>query len=131
MQKTSKSLTPPARLSGILQKVLVLYTEWFLQTKKLPKDLRYSIGLKISSLFTDVIEQTSLAQFCNHKHKVFYIDKAIAKNDTLKFMFFTLHELKGIKLEDFSKIIMDAEEIGKMLYGWKRKLESQEDKNTS
>lgn len=97
---------------------------WIRQAKKLPKDLRYSVGLKISSLFSDLIEETSLAQFSNEKHKTFYINKAIAKNDSVKFMFFTLYELSGIKTEEFSEFIISMEEVGKMLYGWKRKIEN-------
>lgn len=116
--------THTPKLSGILEKILKLYTDWNREVKRLPKDLRYSIGLKIGALFTDVIEQASLAQFSSsEKYKVFYIDRTIAKNDTLKFMFYTLHELQGISEVTFADTIIRTEEVGKMLYGWKRKLE--------
>jgi hypothetical protein len=114
---------PPPRLSGILDKILKAYVIWHRTTRKLPKDLRYSTGVKISSLFTDIIEQTSLAQFSQEKQRATYINTAIAKNDTLKFMFYTLYELRGIPEGEFADFIIKMEEVGRMLYGWKRKIE--------
>lgn len=86
--------------------------------------MRYSTGLKISQIFSEIIEEISLTQYSHTKFKKFHLEKAIAKNDCLKFMLFTLHELGGIKTENFSVLVIKAEEVGKILYGWKCKIES-------
>ena len=113
-----------------MQKIMHLYTAWYKETKKLPKDLRYSIGLKISTLFTDVIEQTSLTQFSVlEKNKIIYADRAIAKNDTLKFMLYSLYELEGLSEETIFKLTSEADEIGKILYSWKRSAEEKLNKS--
>ncbi len=120
-QKTSP---PHPKLSGIMQKTVLLFCNWNIIVKTLNKDYRYSLGIKISTLFTDVIEQVSLAQFSSDQYRTVYIERAIAKNDTLKFMFYTLYELRGIDEQKILRLSIDAEEIGKMLYGWKRNIET-------
>lgn len=107
-----------------MQKTVSLFCNWNIIVKTLNKDYRYSLGIKISTLFTDVIEQVSLAQFSSDQYRTVYIERAIAKNDTLKFMIYTLYELKGIDETKMLKLSVDAEEIGKMLYGWKRSIET-------
>jgi hypothetical protein len=107
-----------------MQKTLSVFCLWNNYVKTLNKDHRYSLGLKISTLFTDVIEQVSLAQFSNDTYRTVYIERAIAKNDTLKFMIFTLYELHALDEKKFIELSSPVEEIGKMLYGWKRNIES-------
>ena len=53
------------------------------------------------------------------------IISAITKNDTLKFMFYALFELKGLDQNNFFLLSEKTEEIGKMLYGWKNQVEKQ------
>lgn len=119
-----QKITSPSKLSGIMQKTVSLFCSWNHIVKILNKDHRYSLGIKISTLFTDVIEQVSLTQFSSDQYRTIYIERAIAKNDTLKFMFYTLHELRGIDEQKLIQLSASAEEIGKMLYGWKRNIES-------
>ena len=115
----------PPKLSGIMQKVLSCFIIWNSTVKTLTKDHRYSTGLKITNLFTDIIEQTSLAQFnSTDTLRVVYIDRAVAKNDTLKFMVFVLYELRAIDDKKFINLSLPIEEVGKMLYGWKRSIET-------
>lgn len=112
------------KLSGVAQKLVTLFCYWNNITKTLIKDHRYSLGIKISNLFTDVIEQISLAQFSSDQYRRIYIEHAIAKNDTLKFMIYTLYELRGIDEQKMLRLSIDTEEIGKILYGWKRNVET-------
>ncbi len=107
-----------------MQKTLSVFCLWNNYVKTLNKDYRYSLGIKISNLFTDVIEQVSMAQFSSDQYRTVYIERAITKNDTLKFMFYTLYELRGIDEQKLIQLSIDTEEIGKMLYGWKRNIES-------
>jgi hypothetical protein len=122
---TQKNSPTPQKLSGIMQKTLGVFVLWHNIVKTLTKDHRYSLGLKISNLFADIIEQASLAQFNPaDTMRIIYIDRAIAKNDTLKFMLYALYETRGIANDKLIVLIEPCEEVGKMLYGWKRSIET-------
>ena len=111
---------PPPRLSGIAAKMLAFYTEWHdIMSRHLTKDVRYSLGVRIDSLFAEVLEGIALAQFSSHDLKSRYITHTIGKNDTLKFMLYALHELHGVDEKKFVSLSTKAAEIGRMLYGWK------------
>lgn len=113
---------PPPRLSGIAAKLLIAYTEWHaLMTKHVPKSLRYSLGIRIDGLFCDVIARVSSAQFSTGDERLGHLARGITANDTLKFMFYALYELKGIDETRFFSLSAKAEEVGRMLYGWKQK----------
>jgi len=84
---------------------------------------RYSLGVKIDCLFSDLVELVSLAQFSARENRVVIITRAISKNDCLKFMLYALLELNGIENKHFIRIAPIVEEVGKMLYGWKNQIE--------
>lgn len=98
---------------------------WQGLVKHIPKTLRYSLALRIEGLFAEMLECISLAYFSSQEYRGAYIGKAIAKNDTLKFMLYALYELRGISMAQFAEVSQKAEEVGKMLYGWKNKLLSE------
>lgn len=83
---------------------------------------RYSIGIKIDSLFVDIIELVSTAQFSLRHCQPEIISQAITRNDVLKTMLFVLWELKGIEEQYFIELAGRTEEIGRLLYGWKNKI---------
>ena len=80
---------------------------------------RYSLGIKIDSGFSDLIELVSMAQFSIKADRVLALSKAITKNDVLKFLLYALHELNGIEMKHFLDLSSKMEEVGMMLYGWK------------
>ena len=80
---------------------------------------RYSLGIKIDSLFADIIELVSMAQFSPKEQRVNILSRAITKNDVLKHMLYVLLELNGIEEKYFIELAQKVEEIGRMLYGWK------------
>ena len=111
---------PPPNLSGIAVKMLAFYVEWHqILSRHVLKDLRYSLGVRIDLLFAEVLEGISLAQFSPPGAKLGYIVHTIGKNDALKFMLYALYELDGIDEKKFISLSLKAEEIGRMLYGWK------------
>ena len=83
------------------------------------KTLRYSLAIHIDQLFTEIVSLTAEAQFSPKEMRVIPISKAIIKNDTLKFMLYTLFELKGLNDKKFLSLSVKIEEVGRMLYGWK------------
>lgn len=86
--------------------------------------MRYSLGIRIDSLFAEILETVALAQFSATESRASLIETAIGKNDTLKFMLCALYELKGIDEKKLISLSAKAGEIGRMLYGWKRSVEN-------
>ena len=69
-----------------------------------------------------VLEKLSEAQYSWKEKKLVPIEIAIIKVETLKFMIFTLYEVKGINEDLFVNISNEVDELGKMLYGWKNQV---------
>ncbi len=104
--------------------MLVFYIEWHrILIQHIPKILRYSLGIRIDNIFSGILEDIALAQFSLPVHKTAYLRRAIGKNDTLKFMLYALFEMQGIDEKKFISLSQKAEEVGRMLYGWKCKME--------
>ncbi len=100
-------------------KIINAYVYWNNIIRHIPKIHRYSLGLKIDCLFSDIVELVSMAQFSTQEERTGILIKAIAKNDCLKTMLYVLFELKGIEEKHFVELAQKIEEIGKILYGWK------------
>jgi len=125
MNITKKVCAQPKKLSGITLNLLEVYIFWQSNSKHIPKMLRYSMGVRIDSIFAEIIETVYLAIFTNSKEKIILIENANTKNDLLKFMLFALFELKGLKEDAFNEISLKMEEIGRRLYGWRNQVEKQ------
>ena len=113
------------KMSGISEKLLQAYISWQNNNKHVPKMLRYSMGVRIDTLFAQIIELVSEALFVSDEHKLPLVRRANVKNDVLKFMLYSLLELGGLKESIFIELSLKTEEVGKMLYGWRIKLEKQ------
>ncbi|OGJ01215.1 hypothetical protein A3G53_03645 [Candidatus Nomurabacteria bacterium RIFCSPLOWO2_12_FULL_44_11] len=100
-------------------KIISAYVYWNNIIRHIPKIRRYSLGVKIDCLFSDIIEFVSMAQFSAGEQRGEILTQAIAKNDCLKSMLYVLFELKGIEEKYFVELAQKVEEIGKILYGWK------------
>jgi hypothetical protein len=107
------------KFSGVAMKIINAYVYWNDIIRHIPKIRRYSLGVKIDSIFSDVIELVSMAQFSAPEERTEILIRAIAKNDCLKSMLYALFELKGIEEKHFVELAQKIEEIGKILYGWK------------
>lgn len=110
---------PTQKFSSVGMKIIDAYAYWNNITRHIPKMRRYSLGVRVDCLFTDVIEFVSMAQFSPPEERQKILARAIAKNDCLKSMLYVLFELKGIEEKHFVELAHKIEEIGKILYGWK------------
>lgn len=122
MNNINNKSTPPLKLSDIAMKVLFVYKEWNNAVPKIPKMRRYSLGIKIDTLLSEVIELISTAQFSKKEDRLPIIGHAIAKNDVLKVMLYLLLDLKGIEEDVFILLAPKLEEVGRMLYGWRNRI---------
>jgi len=83
------------------------------------------MGVRIDSLFTEIVELVCIAMFTSLGQRLPFVTKANIKNDSLKFMLNALFELKGLKENIFIELSLKLEEIGRLLYGWKNQIEKQ------
>ncbi|TSC52511.1 MAG: hypothetical protein LiPW41_281 [Parcubacteria group bacterium LiPW_41] len=90
----------------------------------IPKSSRYTLGERIDELFIRYIELLFKALYASPIRKMEILEVAIAKLDTLKMLIQLSWESKIISTSHFSKLTEQLGEIGKMLYGWKRNIET-------
>ena len=72
---------PTTKFSGVGMKIINAYTYWSNIIRHIPKIHRYSLGIKIDTIFSDIIELVSMAQFSVIEDRQKILAKAIAKND--------------------------------------------------
>ena len=123
MQKTFAD--KQAKLPSIIIKTLGSYKNWQVFKKHIEKGLKFSLGVKIDSLYVELMEKLTEAQYSTKDKKLPSIENAIIKADVLKFLLFTLYEVKGISEECFINSSDEIEEIGRMLFGWKNQVLTQ------
>jgi len=110
------------KLPSIVIKTLSSYKSWHNQKKHIEKDLRYSMGVKIDNLYIEILEKLTEAQYSMKEKKLPSIEVAIIKIDVLKFLIFTLYEVKGISETVFISLSNEIDELGRMLFGWKNQV---------
>ncbi len=91
---------------------------WYQYFQILPKTHRHSIGIKIDTLFTELIEAISVATFLDKTEKQPWVRLAIRKNDTIKVFLMILWETKSLDDKKYIGLSEKLEEVGKMLGGW-------------
>jgi len=109
---------PPQRLLPLLQKIKSGYQLWYEYYQTIPKNHRYTIGLKIDNLFTDAIEAVAIATFLSKEEKTPYIKLAIRKINTLNVFLLILWENKSLDNKKYIVFSEKINEIGKILGGW-------------
>ncbi len=117
--------TQRAKLLPVLEKIKSNYLFWYSMYHTIPKTHRYTLALKIDSLYIDIIEMTTSASFIQRQDKLPYLRTAIRKLDTLKILLSILWETKSIDTKKYEILSLPLEEIGKMLSGWHGQVEKQ------
>lgn len=110
--------TQRAKLLPVLEKTKDTYKLWTEYHLALPKVHRYSIGIKIDTLFIDLIESLTVATFLSKEEKLPYIRISIRKLDTLNVLILILFETKSLDTKKYIALAEQTNEIGKMLGGW-------------
>lgn len=92
--------------------------------KNFPKIERFGIGQKIERVFLDALELVFVSSFLSPEQKLPLLTKAATRIDVLKFFLQIVWENKLLTTTQYSALLASIEEVGKMLYGWKRGLEN-------
>ena len=117
MRSHTPKATPPRTLP-VLTQLKSVYILWSVPYAKLPKTAKYSLGLKIDSLFIDAIEAISIAAFLGRTEKLPQVRRAVARVDTLKVFLQLLWDMKLIDTKHYAEITEKLAGVGKMLGGW-------------
>lgn len=97
---------------------------WHSYFVHLPRLTRYTLGIKIDNLFTDLIAITLTAQYAKREQKLTMLLQLTQKLDHLKYFTTILWETKGLESSKYSQLAKKLNDAGTMLGGWIRKLES-------
>lgn len=79
---------------------------------------------KIEWAFLDALELIFLSSYMPPEQKLPLLVKAVTRIDVLKFFLQIIWENKLLTTEHYSILLTNIEEIGRMLYGWKKGIES-------
>jgi len=85
---------------------------------------RFSLGGKIDYLFIEIIELLFTASYLGKEEKLPYLKKATKRLDVLKFFFQIVWEIKALDNKKYITMSEHLNEIGRMLGGWIRGIES-------
>ena len=88
----------------------------------MPRTERFGIGLRIDTLFLDLLELLRKATYANITHKIPLLEDALLKTDSLRFFLQISWETKILPNDQFVNLGKEIEEIGKMTGGWKKGL---------
>ncbi len=105
-----------------MQKLIAAYRVWQEYPRHFPKDLRYTLGGKIDSLFIDIIESIFMTSRLIREQKLPYIQKASLKLDTLKFFLQVAWESRALDNKKYIAISNYLTEIGRMIGGWQKQI---------
>jgi hypothetical protein len=108
-----------------LQRIKETYLLWHKYHSILPRNHRYSLGVRIDTIHIEIIEAVSAAAFLTKTDKIPYLRLAMRKLDTLKLLLLILFETKSIDVQKYISISVQVDEIGKMLGGWLGQTEKQ------
>lgn len=119
------NVTPPPHgkpnLSVII-KEKEAYKYWLPLYRNFPKTERFSLGQRIGQLFIEILELTFTSLYLPPDQKIILLGKTISRLDVLKFFLQLAWENKLIPQDKYLEISKMAEEIGRMLGGWKKGL---------
>ena len=89
-----------------------------------PKVHRYTLGAKVEDSFLTLLEHIFFALYLPIEKKIIRLEYAVAKLDALKFFLQISFENKCISEKQYLEISKELDEIGRMLGGWKKGLET-------
>ncbi len=121
-----KETTKPAMTQTplVLVRTKEAYRTWHDALVKVNRVDRYTIGARIDETFLSLLETIFRATFAHDKfEKLSLVSEALGKNDLLKFFLQIGWEQKAIDHTVYGALILNLDEVGRMLGGWKKNLQ--------
>ncbi len=76
------------------------------------------MGIKIDTLFTNILELALAAGYAERVNKSAVVKKLSAQFDALKFFLKILWELKALDNNKYARLFQELDTVGKMIGGW-------------
>ena len=95
------------------------YKAWHGFLPHFPRLSRYTLGAKIDTIFSEILELLLMAKYSDKNGKALLINKAIAKLDVLKFFLQIAWEIKALDNKKYTNLSQPLVEIGRMMGGWR------------
>ncbi|MEK7228078.1 MAG: four helix bundle protein [Patescibacteria group bacterium] len=115
---------PPAQAPLVLIRAKESYKVWHNNLNNISKVDRHTLGGKIDDIYLSLLELIFRATFGHDKfEKLSLVSQAIGKTDLLKFFLQIGWEHKVLDHTMYGNIILQLDEIGRMLGGWKKSLQ--------
>lgn len=99
------------------------YALWFKFFADFPKTYRHGMGGKIDEYFLELLENIFTSLYLSGDKKIQRLATSISKLDGVKFFLQLAWESKCIPSERYAQLSTMLDEVGKMLWGWKKGLE--------
>lgn len=106
------------------------YQFWLTFSRNFPRVERFGLGQKIENTFLGVLELTFSCIYLPPESKVIMLGRTISKLDILKFFCQLAWESRLIPTDKYTELSEKLEEIGRMLGGWRKGLQSPPTKPT-
>lgn len=120
----SYEYTPPPQLITsnlpVLQKAVDIYKIWHAHYSNFPRLSKFSLGAKIDSLFTDLIELIFLAGYAGTDQKYTLVVRTATKLDLLKFFMQIAWEVRCLDHKKYAALSVPLNEVGKDLGNWQK-----------
>ncbi len=84
----------------------------------LPRLERYTLGMKVDNLFTEILEIVLTARYTKRENKKIFLEEISRKLDNLKFFITLLWETKGLDANKYGQLSQKLATIGRMLGKW-------------
>ena len=111
---------PPTPQLPIIQRFISAYKAWHEFLPHVPKDSRYSLGIKIDRLLVETLELLYSASYAKPEQKSLHLEKATTRLDLVKFFLQVLWEIKALDNKKYITLSENFNELGKQLGGWMR-----------
>jgi hypothetical protein len=107
----------------VLLRAKETYQRWHAHLEHISRIDRNTLGVRIDDTFLSLLELIFRACFAADKfEKASTVSGAIAKSDILKFLLQVAWEGKILDHKLYGELLLDLDEVGRMLGGWKRAL---------
>ncbi|OGL85076.1 hypothetical protein A3J03_03880, partial [Candidatus Uhrbacteria bacterium RIFCSPLOWO2_02_FULL_46_25] len=102
----------------ILTELKECYLVWHGFLPHIPRLSRYTMGVKIDTLFLELLETTRTAQYAKREDKLALLNILSHKLDNLKFFFTILWEAHGLDAGKYGQLSQKLVTAGRMLGKW-------------
>lgn len=96
------------------------YLLWHNFLPHLPRLSRYTLGVKIDTLFIELLEVAFTAKYAKREDKLNSLNELSSKLDNLKFFITLLWEAKGLGATQYGQLSQKLTTAGKMLGKWQQ-----------